>query len=141
MKLRHLALLIPLAAGMALTACGGSDDPDPIEAATQRCQDTVSDYAKYPGSIDWVEVRLAQEQNGKIYINGAADADNDAGNPVRTNYSCTLNTETDDWDRRPSMEPKNPTSDRWGTARWGGEASPMLEKYGDRMSMQENPLG
>lgn len=125
--------LIPfvVAAPLVLVGCGSD-----IDAVIERCQDHVSGFAKYPGTADWVEIRTAEEMNGKIYINGGADFNNDAGNPVRNNYSCTLDLETGEWERRPSLEPMNPTGSRWGNERWGGAASPMLEKYGDSMSLE-----
>lgn len=125
--------LVPLVliSSLFLVGCGAD-----IDGAVERCQDRVSGYAKYPGTADWVELRMAEEQNGKIYVSGGADFNNDAGNPVRTKYHCTLNIETDDWDRYPTMEVQNPVSSFSGSSRWGGEASPMLEKYGDSMSLE-----
>lgn len=138
MTIRRTALATAASAlAIALTACNGEADADPIDAAVERCQEVVSTYSKYPGSADWVAVNLAEEQNDIIYIQGEADFNNDDGNPVRTKYHCHLNTETDDWNRPPSMEPKNPAGgERWTSSRWGGAQSPMLEKYGDEMSLE-----
>lgn len=131
--MKKYLLPVALAIPFTLAACGSSPS---VEEVTKSCQDQVSTYAKYPGTADWVEVLVAEEQNGKIYIAGSADFNNDAGNPVRTNYHCTLDIESDQWVRRPSLEPHNPVASRWGHERWGGSKSPMLEKYGDSMSLE-----
>lgn len=123
-------LLIPM-----LVSCGVSASE--IDSVVQRCQESVAAFAKYPGTADWVQINLAEEQNGKIYINGNADFDNDAGNPIRTKYSCTLDLETDNWVRRPVLEPKYPVGSKWKTSRWGGADSPMQEQYGDSMSLED----
>lgn len=142
-RTRLAAVVAAAALTLGLTACGGGSDgqDSTITDAVQRCQDTVREYVKYPATIQWADPRLAEEQNGIVYINGGADVNNDAGNPVPVNYSCDLDTSTDEWARPPSMEPKNSTDGRWQTSRWGAAASPMLEKYGDQMSMRGNPLG
>lgn len=131
--MKKYLLPIALAIPLVLTACGSSPS---IDEVTKSCQDQISTYAKYPGTADWVELRVAEEQNGKIYIAGSADFDNDMGNPVRTNYQCTLDIESDKWVRKPTLEPHSPTASRWGHERWGGSKSPMLEKYGDSMSLE-----
>ncbi|MEY8565151.1 hypothetical protein AALF15_01085 [Corynebacteriaceae bacterium 7-707] len=140
MNIKRTALAVAMGGALAITACSGDAEADPVDEAVERCQNEVVDYAKYPGSVEWVEIHVAEEQNGKIYVNGGADANNDAGNPVRVNYSCTLDTDTDEWADAPSMEPKEgPGGSQYRSGeRWAGEQSPMLEKYGDRMSMESD---
>lgn len=141
-RTRLAAIAAASALTLGLTACGGDDDQDStITDAVQRCQDTVREYVKYPATIQWADPRLAEEQNGILYINGGADVNNDAGNPVPVNYSCDLDTSTDEWARPPSMEPKNATDINWSTDPNATFDSPMLDKYGDQMSMRGNPIG
>lgn len=133
---RALAATVATTVSLALASCS-SDSSDPTADALERCQDTVGEYVKYPSTIQWADPDVEEEQNGIIYIAGGADANNDAGNPVPVRYSCHLDTATDEWGMPPSMEPKNPTDGRWQTSRWGGADSPMLEKYGDSMSLEQ----
>lgn len=137
MKLRHLALLIPITAGLTLTACGGSDDPDPIEEATKRCQDTVSDYAKYPDTANWGDgpsmAQYSESSDTEIVISGTVNLNNDGGQPVKSIYRCTLDTEADDWAEHPFLEPKRSAYEKMTGDRWGGATSPMREQYGDDM--------
>ena len=135
MKLRTATLCAPLIALVALSACSTIEN-EGAPSVLQRCQDHVSNFAKYPGTAQWVQVNNDTEENGKHYIAGEADFNNDAGNPVRANYHCILDTESDEWVDRPSLEPRNPTTGRFQTERWGGASSPMLEKYGDQMSLE-----
>ncbi|WP_288814206.1 hypothetical protein [uncultured Corynebacterium sp.] len=127
-----LAAALPLATACSIAETEAS--PSPLE----QCQKAVSEFTKYPGSAQWGEVLLDEEDSGVHYIAGEADFNNDAGNPVRTRYNCQLNLETGEWDYGPHLEPLNPVHGKHETGKWGGALSPMLEEFGDNMSMNDS---
>lgn len=117
---------------LALTACGNQEDTQ-YDAMT-RCQKQVSQYAKHPESAQWKEVLLDEEQNGIRYLAGEATFVNDLEDEIVVNYHCNLDVESGNWSETPTMEPEDIPGAAPG--RWAYGLSPMLEEYGDEMSLE-----
>lgn len=66
-----------------------------IDAGVDICKEKVTDWAKYPGGVEFAEVNIPEKISGIreeyiVEVEGKVDFPNGFGTPVRQEFSCTI---------------------------------------------------
>jgi hypothetical protein len=89
---------------LALTACGGTDEPGDHMAAIM-CEDFVKQKLTSPGTAEFPGVTsadyaktttISSKSPWKYKVTGVVDSQNALGATVRSDYVCTVSTKDND---------------------------------------------